>query len=473
MPPIQDASSSDSVTHSSPFITRHLAASEQRQTHVQQLEDDLCALAAHIDAAMFRWLDLLREFDECEGWCGDGIKSCAHWLNWKCGLSLGTARERVRVARALADLPLTCAAFREGRVSYSKVRAITRVATPHNEDALLNIALNGTAWHVERAVRIWRREKRLEALERENDRHAMRELCWYVDDEGFLVMKARFTPEQGAVIRQAVEAVMEQMFEECKNVPAETSAGEAPSEVKPQSDPIDARRADALVRVAEGWLAGKACGSGDRFVVNVHTDLETLKADGLGGEAEIEDNGKVSAGTSRRLACDAGVVRWLNGSGEGLTGAEPLSVGRKTRSVPPAIRRALQRRDRGCRFPGCTGTRFVDAHHIHHWADGGATHVDNLVLLCRHHHRLVHEGGFGLSRTCTGAFQFTDPAGKAIPDVPERRFSGNVFKLFAGNENCGIAITPDTPVPGWLGETMDDGIFVEDMRWSERNAGTS
>ena len=285
-------------------------------------------------------------------------------------------------------------------------------------------------------------------------------------------MNARFTPEQGAVIRTAVEAVMDEMFRERQNVPAETADAEQPSPLKPQSQPAGAQRADALARVAESWLSGSSCSSGERFVVNVHTDLETLKAAGSGAEAEIEDNGKVSAETSRRLACDAGLVHWLHGPGDPLIGAEPLSVGRKTRSVPPAIRRALQRRDGGCRFPGCTCTRFVDAHHIHHWADGGATHIDNLVLLCRHHHRLVHEGGFGLSRTRAGEVRCTDPAGRRIPDVPEKRFSGNVFMLFADNEKRGIVITPETPVPGWLGETMDDDIFVQGMKWRERISGS-
>jgi len=448
---------------SSQITARHWAKGRHHQTHVRQLEDDLCALAAHIDAAMFRWLELLREFDECGGWSGEGIKSCAHWLNWKVGLGMGAARERLRVAHALAELPLTRAAFRKGRVSYSKVRALTRVATPRNEDMLLHIAFNGTAWHLERAVRVWRRENRLQALEYENERHAMRELSWYEDDEGFLVMNARFTPEQGAVIRLAVEAVLEQIFREHKNVSAETSAQGEPSPLKTHSDPVAARRADALTRVAEGWLSGGNASNGDRFVINVHTGMETLKADGTGAEAEIEDNGKVSAETSRRLACDAGVVHWLNGQADPTAGVEPLSVGRKTRSVPPAIRRALQRRDRGCRFPGCTCTRFVDAHHIHHWADGGETHIDNLVLLCRQHHRLVHEGGFGLSRTPAGGLDFTGPASRRIPAVPEKRFSGNVLEIFAGNEKRGIAITPDTPVPDWLGESMDDEIFVHQM----------
>ncbi len=396
-------------------------------TTIRQLEDDICQLAAHIDAAMFRWLELLREFDECEGWAGDGIKSCAHWLNWKCGLNLGAARERVRVARALKDLPQTREAFRAGRVSYSKVRAITRAATPRNEDLLLSIAFNGTAWHVERAVSIWRRDKRLRALERDNERHAMRELSWYYDDEGFLVMHARFTPEQGAVIRQAVEAAAEQLFQEQKNVSAEISESEQGSVPELQPHPIATRRADALARMAEGWLSGSGCSNGDRFVVNVHTDMETLKAEGSGAEAELEEDGKVSAETSRRLSCDAGVIHWLERQGDPLSGAEPLSVGRKTRTVPPAIRRALQRRDRGCRFPGCTCTRYVDAHHIHHWADGGATHIDNLVLLCRHHHRLVHEGGFGLNRIALRRVPFHRSQRQA-----HSRCAGNAFlrKLF-------------------------------------------
>lgn len=127
--------------HSSDFVAQHSAASDARQSRTQKLEDDLCELAAHIDAALFRWLELLREFDECQGWAGEGIKTCAHWLNWKCGLGLAADRERLRVTHALPALPQTSAAFREGRLSYSKVRAITRVATTSNETVLLNIAI--------------------------------------------------------------------------------------------------------------------------------------------------------------------------------------------------------------------------------------------------------------------------------------------------------------------------------------------
>jgi hypothetical protein len=142
------------------------------------------------------------------------------------------------------------------------------------------------------------------------------------------------------------------------------------------------------------------------------------------------------------------------------TAREPLSVGRKTRSIPPAIRRALKRRDGGCCFPGCSCRRFVDAHHIHHWADGGETSMDNLVLLCRRHHRLVHEEGFGLNRGTDGAINFSLPDGKIIPPGPDTRFSGNVTALRIRNKEKGLNIAPDTLIPLWCGEKMDHQLAV-------------
>ncbi|MFO8153631.1 MAG: HNH endonuclease signature motif containing protein [Thioalkalivibrio sp.] len=139
-----------------------------------------------------------------------------------------------------------------------------------------------------------------------------------------------------------------------------------------------------------------------------------------------------------------------------------LNVGRKTRSIPPAIRRALQRRDQGCRFPGCTAHKYVDAHHIHHWADGGETKLDNLVLLCRHHHRLVHEGGYGVRMTASGP-KFTDSTGRTIAPVAETRFRGNVFALKLKNQRAGLEIDAETTISLWEGERMDDGMAVEGL----------
>ena len=430
----------------------------RRQARKQSLESQITELAANIHAATYRLLELIREYDECNGWEGPGLLSCAHWLNWKCGLSLGAAREKVRVAHALKVLPQISALFREGRISYSKVRAITRVATTDNEDYLLMIARHGTATHVERLVRLYRQVKRNEALARANERHELRQLSWYFEDAGSLVLRGRLTPEQGARIVKALELAMDEAYEESKDVPVATSP--LSQSDQPMPEPIAQRRADALERVAEAYLSGtqSACNGGDWHLIHVHTDIETLQADGTGAEAQLEGGNCVAAETARRIGCDAGLVRWVeNHKGE------PLSIGRKTRTIPPAIRRALKRRDGGCRFPGCTCTRFVDAHHIRHWADGGETNMDNLVLLCRRHHRLVHEGGFGVQAQPTGDISFTDPDGQRIPGCAATRSRGNVFALTTANTRSGIHITPRTGACRWLGERMDDDLAVLGM----------
>ncbi|MBS3748017.1 MAG: DUF222 domain-containing protein [Wenzhouxiangellaceae bacterium] len=434
------------------------AASTPRDLH--EIESEITELAAHIHAAMYRLLELVREFDQREGWGGPGLKSCAHWLNWKCGIGLGAAREKVRVAHALKDLPKISDAFRRGAISFSKVRAVTRVATPENEDYLLMIARHGTASHVERLVKQYRKVKRIEALEQENQRHALRELNWFVDDDGSYVFRARLTPEQGERVARAIEAACDENDSDLKNVPAETS--DAPA-VDPASDPIAARRADGLERLADAFFASAGTGEspavtgGDRCTINLHATPDTLAADGETADAELESGARVSAETSRRLACDCGIVHWHEDEA-----GSALDVGRKTRSIPPAIRRALQRRDQGCRFPGCTAHKYVDAHHITHWADGGETKMDNLVLLCRHHHRLVHEGGYGVRMTAAGP-KFTDPTGRTIPPTAETRSRGNVITLKRQNRGIGLDIGPETTIPLWEGERMDDGMAVEGL----------
>lgn len=435
----------------------------QHFTSLERLGDDITEMAAHLDAGTFQLLKLIGEFDENGGWHGAGINSCAHWLNWKCGMSMGPAREKVRVARALPALPKISAAFRAGTVSYSKVRAMTRVATDKNEVALLQVAMGGTASHVETQVRLYRKTKRIEALQDENLRHGHRGLSFFVDEDGSWIFKGRFTAEQGALLKKALDAAQEQLFAEQQQVPeavaTETSRSQPLDRLTP--DPICQIRADALVRVVEGFMAKVKTNQsgGDRYMVNIHTDIETLKENGTGTEAEIEDHSHVPAETSRRMACDCSIVHWH----ENQQG-EPLSIGRKTRSIPPAIRRALQRRDRGCRFPGCTCSRFVDAHHIQHWADGGETSMDNLVLLCRTHHRLVHEAGYGVRATNTTsdrAIEFTLPNGKIIPHGPGTRSRGNAETIKLNNHKNGLKINPRTAVPDWYGDQMDNATAVD------------
>lgn len=239
-------------TAHSEFETAHWERVNRRRANVERLENGITELSAHIYAATYRLLELIREYDECEGWAEPGLRSCAHWLNWKCSISIGAAREKVRVAHALKDLPKISEAFREGRLSYSKVRAMTRVGTPGNEDYLMMIAKYGTAAHVDRLVRLYRQVKRTEALQQENRRHKVRELSLYQDDDGGFVVHGRLTPEQGILVKKALEAGMDEDFEEQKNVPAGTLLHCIPLMPHPAS--TSRRRPPKRCGVANKWM---------------------------------------------------------------------------------------------------------------------------------------------------------------------------------------------------------------------------
>src|SRR5438552_14985714 len=192
---------------------------------LDRLGDEIAELSAHLDAATARLLVLIREFDARAGW-NTGFRSCAHWLSWRVGLELGAARERVRVARALEALPGLAQALARGELSYAKVRALTRVATPDTEERLLAVGRAGTAEHVERIVRGWRRvDRKAEAMESAK-RHAGRALHLYQDEDGMVVVRGRLEPEVGAVLRQALDAAREALY----HVPAGTSPADASAE---------------------------------------------------------------------------------------------------------------------------------------------------------------------------------------------------------------------------------------------------
>jgi hypothetical protein len=426
-------------------------------TETDRLEAQITELAAHIHAATARLLTLIREFDRREAWAEQGCKSCAHWLNWKCGIDLGAAREKVRAAHALQALPEISRAFREGRVSYSKVRALTRIATPENEADLLNVALHGTAAQVEKLVRGYRSAREAEELDAANARHRKRALTWYYDDDGSVVIQCRLDPEDGARVIKAIECALDDMTNDAsEDVSAETPEAD---------DPVDAKRADALLRVAERSMAGGdvSPSPGERFEVTVHIDAGTLSGRDPGGQCQTEDGLALCPETVRRLGCDSALV----GLVEDDKGT-PLNVGRRTRAISPAMRRALEARDRGCRFPGCTATRFTEGHHVKHWANGGETRLDNLATLCRYHHRLVHEGGFGVE-ACGGTFHFFTPEGAPIPAAgtfPRKRLDGDT-ELIRAHRELKLDIDAETCVPEWEGEAMDlnmaiDGLLAAD-----------
>jgi hypothetical protein len=295
-------------------------------------------LAGHLNAANHRWLMLIAEFDRRNGWSDGGTQSCAHWLNWKCGLDMGAAREKVRVAHALQSLPKISAAMERGEISYSKVRAMTRVATEATEDYLLMIARHGTAMHVEETVRHFRNALDAEERAKEARQQKQRSLTYSYDND---------------------------------------------------------------------------------------------------------ENGT------------------------------PLDIGRKTRTIPPSIRRALNSRDKGCRFPGCCNKKFVDGHHIKHWANGGETKLSNLVSLCRFHHRLVHEGGVEVHVLNDGAIRFVKPNGQPFDSIVPgfTQPLSEWTQIPVSNERAHLHIDERTAATKWGGESMDYGLAVQVLLQQQSRVG--
>lgn len=423
-----------------------------RTLATERLEQEISELAAHIHAATCRWLLLVAELDRREAHRDWGCITCAHWLSLRCGVAIGAAREQVRVARRLAELPLVREAFAEGRLSYSKVRALSRVTEPHTEPELVETALDATAAQLERIVRGYRKGL---SVDEANEVHARRELSCLWDDDGSLIIRGRLSAEEGEIVMKALEAARE------PRPPRDVSA-ETPDVAQ---EPAQGA-ADALVRVAEASLAvGEADRTGgDRFQVVVHTDSASAGGAFEGGATACRE-------TVERVSCDASVVHMSARKGR------LVKVGRKTRTIPPSIRRALRSRDRCCRFPGCTNDRFVDAHHIHHWAHGGETALSNLVLLCRRHHRLLHEEGYGMEFAAGGALHFTRPDGRRIE--PARRAAVDCVDLVRANGGGGLKVDPRTPVARSNGDrfsldlTLSGLLELESRRRLPEPAGVS
>jgi hypothetical protein len=334
-----------------------------------------------------------------------------------------------------------------GELSYSKVRALTRVASPATEKDLLNIALHGTAHHVEKTVRLFRRAMQAEELSNDASQQASRALSYHYDEDGSLVLKARIPALGGALVVKAFEAAMAQL--PGTEVAVETS----------ETWPLDhaARRADALVWMAESSLKRRGADSktADHYEVVVHVDAETLCADAP-GRSHIEHGPTLPVETIRRIGCDASLVAVLEDR-EGKV----LNVGRRTRSIPPAIRRALAARDPGCQFPGCTFTRFLDAHHIKHWAHGGETKLANLVTLCRWHHRLVHEGQIEVESRSEGSWRFSKPDGQEFhPMDLDALVEYDGREIETAHRARGLSITANTAATRWRGEQMDYDLAI-------------
>ena len=385
---------------------------------IDELDREIFSLATEINVASYRLLILVREFDDRFGWAKWSFTSCAEWLAWRLGISLSAAREKLRTAHALRELPKTASAFADGKLSYTKVRALTRAASSVNEDQLLAYARNATASQVEERCRQIRNvaPESSEVAHKAWHRRAL--TISRNPANGTLIISAELPIEDGELISRALDRALES---------AELAGGP-----ELDSESWQAQQADGLLAIAKTYLNGdagqageaRAKSSADHYQVVVRIDESALRGDdlhqqsaeslagGVGNENRSADPpaSDLPIETVRRISCDGSVVRLIidkNGN--------PLDVGRRQRTVPTALKRALEARDGGCTFPGCHRTHYVDAHHIEHWAKGGETTLGNLTLLCTQHHRLLHEGGYRIEVETDRTLRFLRADGRIIP----------------------------------------------------------
>ena len=407
-----------------PIRSRPVPAPPHPFADLDRLGDEIAELSAHLDAATARLLALIREFDARGGW-NTGFSSCAAWLGWRVGLDLGAARERVRVARALGTLPRLAEALARGELSYAKVRALTRVATPATEARLLAVGRAGTAAHIERIVRGWRRVDRQAEARQATRQHADRGLHVYQDEDGTVVVRGRLTPEVGALLTRALDAARETLYQRTRVTGGATAPDPTmalPTRAQQQADALALLAETALHHVIDPGAPG------ERYQVVVHVDAAVLADPEQPGQSVLEEGSHVSAETSRRLACDASRVV-MRHDDEGRI----VEVGARTRTIPPALRRALLHRDRSCRFPGCH-VRFGQGHHVRHWAQGGPTALD-----------------------------FRRPDGRPLPQVPTAApvAADPIHALHAQHAALGLRLHARTACPGWLGERLDVGWALD------------
>jgi len=393
----------------SPPADAAASPTEPFRVPLERLEAQICELAGHLAAATCRFLVLLADFDARRGWASWEMSSCAQWLSWKCQMSSGTAREHVRVARALRDLPVIRARFAAGRLSYAKVRALTRIAAPATEAGLAELAAPMTASQLERFARAHRQVTQAD----DAAARVRRRLAWRFEEDGSLSGTFRLPPLAGAVLLKALRAACADQAGPADEPRGDVSA-ETPADVSAETPPPAAR--------VPGDPADPA-------------------------RCHVQDGPAISVSTAQMLACTAALSWMTHGDGGAV-----LALGRRRRRPSAAIRRAARERDHGrCRFPGCESRR-VDLHHIQHWVNGGRTDLENLVSLCPFHHKVVHDRGYLIAAPAGGGgdFAFYRPDGTPLPDSPPLPEPGGPI-----SQAHDADITPDTIIPPWYGERLD------------------
>lgn len=381
-----------------PVCTRNMPSDESG------ICERLKTLTQENNSSLADFLELLVRFDELEGWKNRGAAHCAAWVNSELGLSPQLGWAYLRAGRQLRLLPTTTALFRAGKLSWSKVRCIAAVANESTEKTLCHAALDASCTDVKYLCATYRWKNDAEANSGDNDRAVKqwnsRSLNWKEASDGSTLIQLSLPPELAQAFLNSVEQSLNQL--------------ENPTDNKQST--ISQRRADAAVLMAETSLqaAGREMSTADRYQVIVSVEapeLSTLKQASTqtrqhSKRAIVKGAGAVARETARRIACDCSITHHTTQHGE------PTNISRKSRLWPAAMSRAIKDRDQHCQYPGCTKTHQLQIHHITHWADGGATSIDNGVAICSYHHTMLHEGGHVIQKVEGDAQQlhkqFTD-----------------------------------------------------------------
>jgi hypothetical protein len=466
-----------------------------------QLDDEIGVLAGHLHAATASFVDMATAFDEAQRWAGEGMRSCAHWLTIATGIDLGNAREMLRVGHALRVLPHIHDAFATGQLSFDKVRALCWVARPDDEALWVELALEASGSQLATICRQFRRSIAVDDPERAALQRAQRRVVsWWLDEDGMLALYATLPPEEGRLVMAAIEAAVRRPVpsDPLPSVAAAWDVGSGvvvtgadavggtdadvvdpvddPCAEEPPDHPHGALRADALVRICEQWLHGAASaadGAAGGTELVVHVDADTLSGLDAGGRCHLEGGPAISVAAARRIGCDATVVTALERDGV------PLDVGRSRRVVSGRMRRLLQLRDQGCRYPGCTvPAADTEGHHVVHWVDGGRTDMANLVSLCRFHHHRHHEDAFRIvaaegAGTRGGGFRFETADGRPIAVRATGVESGSPAGMVWLREMPHVhaaTITATTPAARSAGERFDHDYAIVVLAGNRANA---
>ncbi|WP_279098425.1 HNH endonuclease signature motif containing protein [Gordonia bronchialis] len=442
------------------------------------MTDRVVGFAGQIAALTARFVELLAEFDDRKAWSGEGVRSCAHWLSWRTGLSLRTAQDQLRVGHALGELPRIREAFAAGRLTYSKVRAITRVATPAREDELLTMALASTAAQVGRLVRAMRQIDGRSA-ERgdgaDGDGPVVRESTssWSWNLDGTLSVSLRLSPLDGAAfLAGSVRAEYERLRTSSDaegDVTRNALAGVDVDDGEPEparNEPwqrrdvwrhVPANIAPAVVVMADTQrTVSEVPTVAPSAEVVIHKPVDGVV--GVSPDPHVEGGPALSDAEMEMAECGSS-SREVRHSSKGVR----LRWGRKRRAPTAALVRLLSGRDQGCGHPGCERTKHLHVHHVRAWSRGGHTDPDNLILLCPAHHAALHRGEFGIRALGGQRFSFHRTDGSVIEVAPSLQAPAGWVP------DRGIA--PDTTVPqdgGKLDLAYATDVLYEVWKWKAR-----